>query len=194
MIPAHSSSLNGAVLKIRKIVPRLDFSSRAISVRSFPSAYSSMTRMCRYEIPFRFAFTFFRGRAFATGGMSELNNSECDLSIIFRQPATNDLERRVPQFYPIPTLQIFHIRRAPLLLKNLPSSHILQFGGLGSDPSPCLPPPTMLASRARNNLRPILVRPVRYPSARIIETESVCEPKFFAQYTRPTPITGFETL
>jgi hypothetical protein len=25
MIPAHSSSLNGAVLKIRKIVPRLDF-------------------------------------------------------------------------------------------------------------------------------------------------------------------------
>ena len=45
MIPAISSSVNGAVLKIRKIVPRLDFSSRAISARSFPAAYSSMTRM-----------------------------------------------------------------------------------------------------------------------------------------------------
>ena len=69
MIPAHSSSLKGAVLKIRKIVPRLDFSSRAISVRSFPAAYSCMTRTCRGEIPARYAFTLFRRRAFATGGM-----------------------------------------------------------------------------------------------------------------------------
>jgi hypothetical protein len=43
MIPPYSSNLNGVVLKIRKMVPRLVFSSRAISVRSFPAAYSCMT-------------------------------------------------------------------------------------------------------------------------------------------------------
>jgi len=40
MISPYSSTLKGAVLKIRKIVPRLDFSSRAISVRCLLAAYS----------------------------------------------------------------------------------------------------------------------------------------------------------
>jgi len=107
MIPAHSSSVNGAVLKIRKIVPRLDFSSRAISARPFPAAYSSMTRMCRGEIRPRFAFRLFRRSAFATGGMIDLITLNAT-SHIFRQPATNHLERRIPQFHPIPTLRILH--------------------------------------------------------------------------------------
>jgi hypothetical protein len=67
MIPPHSSSVKGAVLKIRKIVPWLDLSSRVISVRSFPAAHSCMTRTCRGEIRSRFAFTLFRRRAFAMG-------------------------------------------------------------------------------------------------------------------------------
>ena len=75
MIPGISSSVNGAVLKIRKIVPRLDFSSRAISARSFPAAYSSMTRMCRCEIPFRFAFVAALSRL-ATGDFNRLDNSQ----------------------------------------------------------------------------------------------------------------------
>jgi hypothetical protein len=93
MIPAHSSSVNGAVLKIRKTVPRLDFSSRAISATSFPAAYSSITRMCRREIRPRFAFRLFRRRAFPTGGMIDLitlNATPPSFSASLRRPTLND--------------------------------------------------------------------------------------------------------
>jgi hypothetical protein len=101
MIPPHSSSVNGAVLKIRKIVPRLDFSSRAISARSFPAAYSSMTRMCRREIRPRFAFTLFRRRAFATGDIIDLitlNATSPSYSASLRRTTWNDASHNSIQY------------------------------------------------------------------------------------------------
>jgi hypothetical protein len=126
MIPAHSSSLNGAVLKIRKIVPRLDFSLCAISVRSFPAAYSFMTRTCRCEIPFRFAFTLFRRCAFATGGMIDLitlNATSPSYSASLRRTTSNDASHNSIQYrnYGSRTcIKRFHS------LKNLTSSHVLR--------------------------------------------------------------------
>jgi len=56
--------------------------------------------------PAQICFQALPSPRFRDGRDDRPNNSECDLSIIFRQPATNDLERRVPQFHPIPTLRI----------------------------------------------------------------------------------------
>jgi hypothetical protein len=126
MIPAISSSVNGAVLKIRKIVPRLDFSSRAISARSFPAAYSSMTRMCRREIRPRFAFRLFRRRAFATGGMIDLitlNATSPSYSASLRRTTSNDAFHNSIQYRRCKSRTC--IKRLHCL-KHSTSSHVLR--------------------------------------------------------------------
>jgi len=109
MIPPYSSALKGAVLKTHKIVPRLDFSSRAISVRCSLAAYSLYDSNVSRRNPVWICFGGLLPPRFRHRLADDLENSQCDLSVILRQPSTNYFERRVLQFHPTPTPGISRI-------------------------------------------------------------------------------------
>lgn len=135
MISPYSSTLKRAVLKIRKIVPRLDFSSRAISVRCLLAGYSQHDSNVSRRNPVWICFGRLLSPRFRDRPADKLENSQCDLSIILRQPLTNYFERRVPQFHPIPTADLSHPSERLHSLQNLTSPHVPGIRGLGRDPS-----------------------------------------------------------
>jgi hypothetical protein len=135
MIPSYSSNLKGVVLKIRKMVLRLCFSSRAIRHVRVTEVRGREATDRNGEVQLGFGFAGFCRRDFATGWMIDsrtLNATSASFSNCLRRIASDDAWHNCTQYRHCGS---FTSIETPVLVKHLPTCHVPGIGGFGSNPS-----------------------------------------------------------